>query len=146
MYNLFLSGFRAKIYKPLYLQSFTGKNIIVYFVLYVLPPLINTNNTNEKVSKLPSITAKTFLKNLFIIKVYLLLFVYMSINSVILLLGSNLKNKKKNLELAKQLINQEIAEIIKESEILESEAEDYESSNTFVNQTIKIYTDLSIIQ
>src|SRR5690625_4353808 len=39
MYNLFLSGFRAKIYKPLYLQSFTGKNIIVYFVLYVLPPL-----------------------------------------------------------------------------------------------------------
>src|SRR5690625_5071175 len=42
MYNLFLSGFRAKIYKPLYLQSFTGKNIIVYFVLYVLPPLTTT--------------------------------------------------------------------------------------------------------
>jgi len=70
----------------------------------------------------------------------------MSINSVILLLGSNLKNKKKNLELAKQLINQEIAEIVKESEILESEAEDYESSNTFVNQTIKIHTDLSPMQ
>lgn len=70
----------------------------------------------------------------------------MSNNRVILLLGSNLKNKKKNLELAKQLINQEIAKVIKESEILESQAEDYESPNTFVNQTIKIHTHLSPIQ
>ncbi len=70
----------------------------------------------------------------------------MSNNRVILLLGSNLKNKKKNLEVAKQLINQEIAKVIKESEILESQAEDYESPNTFVNQTIKIHTDLSPMQ
>lgn len=70
----------------------------------------------------------------------------MSVNHVILLLGSNLNHKKTNLEIAKQHINKEIAMIDKESEILESEAEDYESSNTFVNQTIKIYTHLSPIQ
>lgn len=70
----------------------------------------------------------------------------MSNNDVILLLGSNINNKKNNLEVAKELITNEISKIIKESDILESEAEDFISTNSFVNQTIKIHTHLSPIE
>lgn len=70
----------------------------------------------------------------------------MSNNSVLLLLGSNLNDKKNNLITAQKHINESLGEILKESEILESEAEDYESSNSFLNQTVRINTKLSPIQ
>ena len=70
----------------------------------------------------------------------------MSHNTVILLLGTNLGDKKNNLEIAYSLINKEIGQIIKKSEILENPAEGFESANVFFNQTIKVETQLSPIQ
>lgn len=70
----------------------------------------------------------------------------MSNNSIVLLLGTNLGDKNKNLEQAQQLIEREIGTIEKKSEILESKAEDYESDELFWNQTIRLKTDLSPIQ
>lgn len=67
----------------------------------------------------------------------------MSQNKVILLLGTNLGNKNKNLEEAKLYINKEIGIIKKESNILENEAEGFSSNNLFFNQKIEILTDLS---
>ena len=70
----------------------------------------------------------------------------MSTNSTILLLGTNLGNKNNNLDRAKELINKEIGEIVKFSNILENEALGFESSNTFLNQKIEVITNLSPIK
>lgn len=70
----------------------------------------------------------------------------MSTNSTILLLGTNLGNKNNNLDRAKELINKEIGEIVKFSNILENEAEGFESLNTFLNQKIEVKTYLSPIK
>lgn len=70
----------------------------------------------------------------------------MSTNSTILLLGTNLGNKNNNLDRAKELINKEIGEIIKFSNILENEPEEFKSSNTFLNQKIEVITNLSPIK
>ena len=70
----------------------------------------------------------------------------MSTNSTILLIGTNLGNKNNNLERAKELINKEIGEIIKFSNILENEAEEFKSTNTFFNQKIEVKTNLSPIK
>ena len=70
----------------------------------------------------------------------------MSNNIVHLLLGTNLGNKKDNLETAKTLISKEIGAIKKFSNILENEAEGFTSSNTFLNQKILVETSLSPIQ
>ena len=70
----------------------------------------------------------------------------MSTNSTILLLGTNLGNKNNNLDRAKELINKEIGEIIKFSNILENEPEEFRSSNTFLNQKIEVITNLSPIK
>lgn len=69
----------------------------------------------------------------------------MSYNTVILLLGTNLGNKNNNLITAKSFIQKEVGEIIKESKIIETEAEGYVSENLFLNQTIQIQTELSPI-
>lgn len=67
----------------------------------------------------------------------------MSLNEVILLLGSNLGDKNLNLETAKSYIQQEIGEIKKESEILETEPWGFDSENYFLNQSLNVYTSFS---
>lgn len=70
----------------------------------------------------------------------------MSTNTTILLLGTNLGDKNNNLDTAKTLINKEIGLIVKFSNILENEAEEFSSSNSFLNQKIEVETNLSPIQ
>jgi len=67
----------------------------------------------------------------------------MSQNIVILLLGTNLGDKKNNLETAKNLINKEVGEIKKESNILENKAEGFTTDHLFLNQKIEINTSYS---
>lgn len=69
----------------------------------------------------------------------------MSQNHVILLLGTNLGDKEKNLKTAKTHIISEIGEIFDESEILTTEAEGYVSNHLFLNQTVKLRTEFSPI-
>lgn len=64
----------------------------------------------------------------------------MSHNHITLLLGTNLGDKKNNLLTAITLINQEIGKIINHSEIIETQPEEYDSENTFLNQTIEMIT------
>lgn len=67
-------------------------------------------------------------------------------NNVVLLLGSNLGNKKNNITLAINLINIKIGPILKKTKLIESEPEDYFSSNTFLNIGIIVSTNLSPIK
>jgi 2-amino-4-hydroxy-6-hydroxymethyldihydropteridine diphosphokinase len=67
-------------------------------------------------------------------------------NKVILLLGSNLGNKKNNITKALNIIDSKIGQIKKRSNIIESEPEDYISSNKYLNIGITVYTSLSPIQ
>ncbi|MBY0065948.1 MULTISPECIES: 2-amino-4-hydroxy-6-hydroxymethyldihydropteridine diphosphokinase [Empedobacter] len=60
-----------------------------------------------------------------------------------MLLGTNLGDKKNNLETAKNLINKEVGEIKKESNILENKAEGFTTPNLFLNQKIEINTSYS---
>lgn len=69
----------------------------------------------------------------------------MSHNQVILLLGTNLGDKYLNLQTARELIGSKIGEIIKLSEILETEPIGFESENNFLNQTIWVLTEFSPI-
>lgn len=69
----------------------------------------------------------------------------MSQNTVILLLGTNLGDKEKNLETAKVYIIREIGEVFDESGILTTVPEGYESDHLFLNQTVKLKTRLSPI-
>lgn len=64
----------------------------------------------------------------------------MSYNNIILLLGTNLGDRNKNLSDARIHIEREVGEIIASSKIIETEAEDYESENLFLNQTLKVKT------
>ena len=63
-----------------------------------------------------------------------------TINSVFLSLGSNLGNKKSNLNNAISLIEERLGEIVKTSTIHESEAWGFNSNHTFYNQVIEIQT------
>lgn len=67
----------------------------------------------------------------------------MSHNQVILLLGTNLGDKNLNLQTARTLIGSKIGEIVKLSEILETEPDGFESENNFLNQTIWVLTEFS---
>ena len=67
----------------------------------------------------------------------------MSYNQVILLLGTNLGDKKSNLQIAELLISKRIGRIIKKSQILETEPIGFDSMNIFLNQTLSINTALS---
>jgi len=88
------------------------------------------------------IVENTLPKKFFIFNLLLLL-LYMSQNIVILLLGTNLGDKKNNLESAKNLINKEVGNIKKESNILENKAEGFTTPNLFLNQKIEINTSYS---
>lgn len=67
-------------------------------------------------------------------------------NKVTLLLGSNLGNKKNNITSAINLIDSKIGSILKKTKIIESEPEDYYSSNSYLNIGIIVRTDLSPIK
>lgn len=70
----------------------------------------------------------------------------MSQNTIQLLLGSNLNDRKKNLAEAKIRIQKEIGEILKTSEIIETHPEGFDSEFLFLNQTIILITSFSPIQ
>lgn len=89
-----------------------------------------------------TIFASTFLKKLFINQS----FSYMSQHKVVLLLGSNLGDQKKNLETALEKIKERGNEILQISEFLTSEPVEFASSNIFCNIATIIFTHLSPIQ
>ena len=70
----------------------------------------------------------------------------MSQQKVVLLLGSNLGDKKKNLETALEKIQERGITILKNSEFLTSDPVEFASSNIFCNIASIIYTRLSPIQ
>ncbi|MDY3547450.1 2-amino-4-hydroxy-6-hydroxymethyldihydropteridine diphosphokinase [Riemerella anatipestifer] len=70
----------------------------------------------------------------------------MSQRKVILLLGSNIKNPKKNIEEAILLIDKRLGRIVKKSEMLETEPVEFASSNNFCNIALSLETDFSPIQ
>lgn len=67
----------------------------------------------------------------------------MSYNHVILLLGTNLGDKKSNLKRAESHISKRIGAIVNKSEILETEPLGFESVHLFLNQTLVLETLLS---
>ncbi|MDY3316638.1 2-amino-4-hydroxy-6-hydroxymethyldihydropteridine diphosphokinase [Riemerella anatipestifer] len=70
----------------------------------------------------------------------------MSQRKVILLLGSNIKNPKKNIEEAILLVNKRLGNVIRKSEMLETEPVEFVSSNIFCNIALLLETQLSPIQ
>jgi 2-amino-4-hydroxy-6-hydroxymethyldihydropteridine diphosphokinase len=70
----------------------------------------------------------------------------MSQHKVILLLGSNLGDQKKNIETALEKLKEGGIEILKISEFLTSEPVEFASSNIFCNIATIIFTHLSPIQ
>ncbi|WP_294282391.1 2-amino-4-hydroxy-6-hydroxymethyldihydropteridine diphosphokinase [uncultured Chryseobacterium sp.] len=70
----------------------------------------------------------------------------MSQHKVVLLLGSNLGDRKKNLETAIKKLEEAGNEILKISEFLTSEPVEFASSNIFCNIALIIFTDLSPVK
>lgn len=67
-------------------------------------------------------------------------------NECILLLGSNLGDKKNMLIQAITLIESRIGLITSQSKFLDNEAVEFDSAHTFINVAIKIKTDFSPIK
>lgn len=67
-------------------------------------------------------------------------------HKVLIGLGSNLGNRKKNLEKACTLIEEGNARIVKQSGIYESEPWGYSSAHPYYNQCIMIETELKEVQ
>lgn len=63
-----------------------------------------------------------------------------SLHNVYLSLGSNLGNKKKNLESALEYINKQIGKVISVSSFYETAPIGFESANTFLNAACHIQT------
>jgi 2-amino-4-hydroxy-6-hydroxymethyldihydropteridine diphosphokinase len=115
---------------------------------FSLPIALNTSimmkkkkNTAPKMT-IATIFASTFLKKLFINQS----FYDMSQHKVVLLLGSNLGDQKKNLETAIEKLQSGGNEILKLSEFLISEPVEFASSNIFCNIALIMFTHLSPIQ
>lgn len=88
-----------------------------------------------------TIFASTFLKKLRII----IYFTNMSQQVVVLLLGSNLGDKKKNILDALRMIEEEIGIILYKTDFLETFPIDLVSNNNFINFAIELKTVLSPI-
>lgn len=67
----------------------------------------------------------------------------MSSNHVVLLLGSNMGDTKKNLEIAITKIESRIGKIVKSSEMLETMPVEFVSNNIFRNIALGLYTNIS---
>ncbi|MXV38844.1 2-amino-4-hydroxy-6-hydroxymethyldihydropteridine diphosphokinase [Flavobacteriaceae bacterium Ap0902] len=61
----------------------------------------------------------------------------------ILLLGTDLGDKKNNLIQAKSYINRYIGQVIKETKIIETEPIGFTSDTTFLNQVVEVETSFS---
>lgn len=70
----------------------------------------------------------------------------MSTMNAILLLGSDLGDRNKNLELARTYIDTEVGEIVKVGEIIETEPVGFTSTTLFLNQLIEVKINLSPIE
>lgn len=70
----------------------------------------------------------------------------MSTMNAILLLGSDLGDRNKNLELARTYIDTEVGEIVKVGEIIETEPVGFTSTTMFLNQLIEVKINLSPIE
>ncbi|MEG0760893.1 2-amino-4-hydroxy-6-hydroxymethyldihydropteridinediphosphokinase [Chryseobacterium piscicola] len=70
----------------------------------------------------------------------------MSYNNAVLLLGSNINDAKKNLQIAFEKIAEKNISILYKSKFLYSEPVEFVSSNIFCNIALSIETDLSPIQ
>ncbi|NLN34115.1 MAG: 2-amino-4-hydroxy-6-hydroxymethyldihydropteridine diphosphokinase [Flavobacteriaceae bacterium] len=67
----------------------------------------------------------------------------MSQNKISLLLGSNIFDRKKNLETASELIISKIGKIERSSKIIETVPEGFQSDHNFLNQVIEIRSEFS---
>lgn len=65
---------------------------------------------------------------------------------LILSLGSNLGDKKSNLELALQLIEERVGKLVRISKFAETEPEGFASENQFLNAVAEVQTKLSPYQ
>ncbi len=65
---------------------------------------------------------------------------------LILSLGSNLGDKRKNLELALMLIEQRVGKLVRISKFAETEPEGFASENQFLNAVAEVQTKLSPYQ
>ena len=70
----------------------------------------------------------------------------MSTMNAILLLGSDLGDRDKNLKQARSFINTEVGAIVKMGEVMETEPVGFTSSTMFLNQLIEITINLSPIE
>ncbi len=62
--------------------------------------------------------------------------------SLFLSLGSDIGDRKNNLEQAYELISEKIGPVVRKSEFYENEAEGFESENLFLNSCIEVNTNL----
>lgn len=62
---------------------------------------------------------------------------------IVLLLGSNLGNRLRNLELAIRFLKEDVGHVLKQSSIYESEPWGFECSNPFLNQVVVLKTKLN---
>ncbi len=67
-------------------------------------------------------------------------------NSIYLLIGGNLEDRRKLINLAQKEIQKEIGRIQKESSVYETAAWGFESENNFLNQVLIISTEFSPTQ
>jgi len=70
----------------------------------------------------------------------------MSYNDVILLLGSNINNPEKNIEIALEKIENQAGAILNKSELIITKPVEFESYNNFCNIAIKLKTHFSPIK
>ena len=70
----------------------------------------------------------------------------MDFHNVFLAFGSNLGNKKENIEIAYQKIEKQIGEIISKSAFYITKPEDFISNNFFVNSVCLVVTKLSLTE
>lgn len=70
----------------------------------------------------------------------------MSYNEVVLLLGSNLGNQKKNIEEALVHINEHIGKVLIQSDFFETQPVEFVSCNNFINFALILNTHLSPIE
>ncbi len=120
----------------------------------------------EKIIKanIPTIVASTFLKNfiylLFVyfnfdtkvqilsafIKPYLYFWRINEMNGIYLLLGTNLGNKKRNMQQCLKLIAEKMGDVMRCSALYKTAAWGVEDQDCFLNQVVKITSDLSATQ
>ena len=70
----------------------------------------------------------------------------MSYNDVVLLLGSNINNPEKNIEIALEKIENQAGAILIKSELIITKPVEFESYNNFCNIAIKLKTQFSPIR